>query len=216
MTIILRVSKNSFGKPLPFNIKDKYELVTNCYNSFINANSERYKVIAIGDSFPEEWKVFFPDVHKWIDVHGLGNEGTFRMQLEIAKKHKKVLLLEDDYLWRPFTVPLIDKALDKLAFVSPYDHPGHYLEERFSDTFTLKYIDGVVYREAPSNTLTFATTGEMINKHWSTLTSHGIRDHEMFQEIISTGDKMWNPTHSFATHMVDGLLAPNVDWYSLW
>lgn len=216
MIVILRVSKNSFNKPLPFNIKDKFELITNCYNSFIRANSQCYKVIAIADSLPSEWQVYFPDVHKWIEVSGVGNEGTYKMQLEIAKEHDKVLLLEDDYLWRADTLPKLEKALDVLPFVSPYDHPGHYLEERFSDQFTLKYVDGEVYRNAPSNTLTFATTGEMIKKHWSTLTGHGINDHEMFQTIQSSGDLLWNPTCSFATHMVDGLLAPNIDWRVLW
>ncbi|GIW70221.1 MAG: hypothetical protein KatS3mg101_0968 [Patescibacteria group bacterium] len=143
-----------------------------------------------------------------------GNVETFHKQLDLAceTKDEKVLFCEDDYLWRPNTISLLDRALDKFQIVSPYDHPGHYREERFNYPKKMVELDGVVYREAPSNTLTFACRTNIIKENLLVIKSFGIRDHELFTELRKRGYEMFVPVYSFATHLVEGLLAPNVDW----
>lgn len=207
-TVILRVTKKQSSHKPPIHDDNKYELIKLCYQSFLNTANVDYELIVVVDDVPESWLDIFNNAQF---EYAHENEGTFHKQLEIARNKEKVLLLEDDYLWRPNTLQSLFKAVETLSFVSPYDHPGHYLEERFDKHYETTLIDNAVYRRAPSNTLTFASTGEKIRKHFSTFMSYGIRDHEMWQDI---GD-IWNPTHSFATHMVEGLLAPNVDWYDI-
>lgn len=204
-TVLLRVSSKQSSHRPPVHADNKYELIKLCHESFKHAVDCDFELILICDALPEPWlELFKPDRIEYAS----GNKGTFHRQVELARDKDKVLFLEDDYYWRPHTLSSLFRSLDQLPFVSPYDHPSHYLEERFDKHYDTRLIDGVVYRRAPSNTLTFATTGLEVEKHFSTLMSFGVNDHGMFQAI----GEIWNPTYSMATHMVEGLLAPNVTW----
>jgi len=183
----------------------KEEMIDLCLNSFLKAGAE--KIIFLVDSMSLEKFKKYGEV---IDCTGLGNVGTFHKQIEIGKRLDKVFLCEDDYLWRPNTFPLLKRAVEEFDFVSPYDHPSHYLEDRFDKHYEMKMIDNIVYREAPSNTLTFAT--KKLPEVWVKMVSFGIADHPMFQSLREDGYRIWNPTYSFATHLAEGLLAPNVEW----
>jgi hypothetical protein len=215
MRIFYRVCPTLSDKP-PAVDWDKYTMIQKCYNSLLEAGGDKYDIYIFNDRLPQKWiEELYPKYKKIIDAPE-GNAESFAQQVEYASRHSgKVLLLEDDYLWRPDTLKHLDRALDELPFVSPYDHPSHYLEERFDKHFECVLIDGMVYREAPSNTLTFATTGEKLVEHKHIFDYCGILDDALFQGIAAVGDRIWNPTHSFATHLVDGLLAPNIDWQSL-
>lgn len=214
MKVFLRACPTLSDKP-PAVDWNKFTMLQNCYHSLKQAGE--VEVYLISDRLPEQWlNDIFDDV-KLVVESPPSNESSFQVQVKMAAEHNgPVLLLEDDYYWRPNTLKHLERSVEELAFVSPYDHPGHYLEERFDKRYETRLIEGIVYREAPSNTLTFATTGEMLRKHMETIMAHGISDHNMFQALNATGDRIWNPTHSFATHLVGGLLAPNVDWYDLW
>ena len=119
-------------------------------------------------------------------------------------------MVEDDYLWKPDAIDVIEESLNYFHLVSPYDHPGHYIEDRFKyEPKQLRLWSGHVYREAPSNTLTFACNAWVIKQNLEKIKSFGIRDHEMFQSL---GVRMWVPVPSLATHLVTGLLAPGYDW----
>lgn len=207
MKVIYRACGYPSTKPLPYNW-DKPTLLENCLESFIATGAKDITFLLDG----VENKEMFEKYGEIIDCTGLGNVGTFHKQLELGQQHDKVFLVEDDYLWRPDTFKHMERAVDELDFVSPYDHPGHYLEERFDKHYEMKLIDNITYREAPSNTLTFATKGETIKKLYSKMLYWGVADHEMFQDLRSQGYRMWNPVPSFATHLVDGLLAPNINW----
>lgn len=217
MKIFIRACATLSNKPPAVNW-NKYTMLKNCYDSLRKAAGIDPEIYLISDRLPEQWiNQIFDDVKQVIEVPQSGNEQSFRCQVDTAAKFDgPILLLEDDYYWRPDTIKHLENAVKVLPFVSPYDHPGHYLEERFDKTYETTLIEGMVYRKAPSNTLTFATTGEILRRHIETIHAHGISDHNMFQALNATGDHLWNPTHSFATHLVGGLLAPNVDWPELW
>ena len=209
MKILYRVCPiPSLNKP-PVHADNKYELIKMCLGSFLKAKRPEDDIIFIADSMYPDWLELLKPHGKVIRMQGAGNVKTFQRQLQMAMDYDKVLLLEDDYLWRPDTLKHIDRALDELKYISPYDHPAHYLEERFDKKYETKLIDNIVYRDSPSNTLTFATRGQHIKDNLDIFMKWGIADHEMWQELP---DNIWNPTYSMATHMVDGLLAPNVKW----
>lgn len=208
MQVILRISPFNSTHPSPFHKDDKFKRVKMCYESLWGAGFKHFTIISDNAS---SWRRSFEGA-SWIDASGAGNFGTYCKQLEEAMEYEKVLVCEDDYLWRPNTQKAVFKALDKLELVFPYDHPSHYSEPRFAGKIDEKIvIDKQEYRACPSNTLTFATTGKFIKKHWDVLTGYGTLDHEMFTQL-SKKVKLWCPVPAFATHLVEGLLSPNIKW----
>lgn len=211
MKVFYRISPFLSSNPNPLG-KDKDYILNKCLYSFGEANDIEAEITFINDSLSEKWVEELSKLGKVINAPN-GNVETFHAQLnEVVKlpNEEKVLLLEDDYLWRPNTMSLLSTGLDSLDLISPYDHPGHYREERFRDEPKIvKEVNGVIYRSAPSNTLTFACKAWVIKQNYDLIKSFGIQDHEMFQALPV---KMFVPTYSFATHSVTGLLAPNVNW----
>lgn len=211
MRIIIRACSYPSTKPLPFDFPfhDKTYLLKKCFESLKRANDLNVPITVINDGIQNPQDIF-GDV-EIIDATGAGNIGTFHRQMNEAIKHDKVLLVEDDYLWRDNTISDLFTAIETLSFVSPYDHPGHHHEERFATVPKLiKIIDNITYRECPSNTLTFACQGNKLAEKIDEMKGYAIQDHEMWVAIGG----LWCPTYSFATHLVSGLLAPNVNWES--
>lgn len=200
MTIVYRVSPFKQHNPSPIYADDKYNLVQMCHESFLNAKTTE-KVIYLVDRC--DWK--FPG--ETIYYEAGSRAGSVLAMYDVAKKLEgKVLFIEDDYLWRPKTIKHIWNALDVVNIVSPYDHPDHYV--RWPDYKTLVHKK-ITYRSAPSNTHTFAVHTDYLRKHLETFNHYQDLDHPLFEALP---DDVWQPVPSFATHMVSGLLAPNVDW----
>lgn len=209
MTIYYRVSpylsrnKNPLGD-------NKLHIIQTCFESFKNALGNQ-KVYILSDNLSEKQLKIFEGFN--IIQANSGNIGSFQHQLELASQldpEEKVFLIEDDYLWVPGAIDLVERSLDVLPIVSPYDHPGHYIEDRFKhQERKIVLIDNHTYRSAPSNTLTFATKAGLIKKYLDHFKSYGVRDHEMFSDLDV---EMFVPVPSLATHLVVGLLAPNIDW----
>lgn len=193
--------------PSPFFADDKYKLIKMSHDSFLKAKSPEDKVIYLLDRCPT-WADLFKD-GEVINYTGNKRSDSIVKMFETAYELEgKILFVEDDYLWRPDTIKHIESALDTFKLVSPYDHPTHY---EMQEEFNLKRVGDLVYRDGPSNTHTFATTGEYLKEHWDVF-HFGVWDGEMFSKLP---DKVWQPTYSFATHLVEGLLAPNINWGKL-
>lgn len=207
--VFYRISSYLSVNPNPLG-NDKNIILEKCLDSFLKAGQSDTTFIV--DSLSEEWITKLKKLGNVL-LSDSGNVETFHKQLdEVCKlpNEEKVLLLEDDYLWRPDTLKDLENGLDKLDLISPYDHPGHYREERFIDTpKIIKEVNGVVYREAPSNTLTFACKAWVIKQNLALIKSFEVRDSEMFQALPI---RMFVPIYSFSTHMVTGLLSPNIQW----
>lgn len=210
MKVFYRVSPWLSTNPNPLG-NDKFEIIKCCYESF-SAARDNSEVTFILDTIPSSWLWLFSD-EEIVRVNMVGNEGTFHLQLELASalgSDEKVFFIEDDYLWKPNALSEIEKALDELSIVSPYDHPAHYTDMKFKyEPRQLRLIDNQVYRNAPSNTLTFATKAGLIAKNLEFIKTFGVRDHELF---TSLNIDLWVPVPSLATHLVTGLLAPNSIW----
>lgn len=218
MIVLYRVSPYKSSNPSPYMAEDKFDQVIMSFNSLVGAfgnnRPERFYFISDG---AEEWKSNFISRLGGVEAHWInsahGNFQSYKQQLSIAEtfEDKVILLCEDDYLWRPNVFQHLELAAETLGLTFPYDHPGHYIEERFGRFKQMTLLNGLTYRKCLSNTLTFAATSEFIKTYMDILSNHGTMDHEMFSLISETED-MWCPTHSFATHLVTGLLAPNVQW----
>lgn len=207
MNIFYRISPYLSSNPNPLGT-DKYLILNRCLDSFLNANNGSpitFLVNSLSDDFIERRLKPYGKVV----IAPEGNVETFQAQLECVIRldnEEKVLLAEDDYLWAVGAVQSLTEALDQVYLVSPYDHPGHYTEERFKyQPKKMMLVGDQVYREAPSSTLTFACRAHVIKQNIDLIKSFGIRDHEMFQAL---GIDMWVPVPSLATHLVTGLIAP--------
>jgi len=188
---------------------DKFVIINKCLQSFLNfCDFTKHKITFICDSVPDEWIKYIEPYGEVIRVTDCGNVGTFHMQLDLARKaNDKVLVCEDDYLWRG-KIEQLERAVDELDFVSPYDHPSHY---DMWDKFEIRLIDGKTYRDAPSNTLTFAGHSDIFAKYYGDMIPFGIGDHPMFDHLRNLGVQNWVPCYSLATHLVVNLIAPSFD-----
>lgn len=209
LVTLYRASPFKSSNPSPLTCS-KYEQTKRCLQSFLSTKPE--KIIFLLDSYDD--RSLFEPHGEIINCTGLGNLGTFQKQIEVASNiDDDVFFVEDDYLWLPDTFKHIKEAIKTLDFVSPYDHPGHYLEPRFDKHYEMTLIEGRTYREAPSNTLTFAMRSEIAKKTTTTMLRFGTSDHPMFEYLRKDMYlRIWNPVPSFATHLVNGMEAPNVNW----
>ena len=210
MRIIYRISPFKPDNPSLFYPDDKWRLINMCHNSFLGAGGGKYPTTYIMDSV--DWGSTFKNYGEIVEINTHNKNMSLLTAYDIASKmDDKLLFVEDDYLWRPETISLIDTALDILPVLSPYDHPGHYTEERFDHKYEIKLIGNQTYRTCPSNTHTFAIQSEVFKQNIEMMKKYGVKDHEMFTELNKVA-QLWCPIPSFATHLATGCLAPNVDW----
>lgn len=212
MQVLYRISPFNSTHPSPMG-NNKYENNEKCLNSFLNANDNNSKIIFLADSLDPEWVEKRLKPYGEVIIPQSGNVETFTEQLDLIcnmGNEDKVMVVEDDYLWRPNTLKQIEDALDELPIIFPYNHPGHHTEPRFKDQpKRIRLINGFTYHDVPSNTLTFATKAYVIKQNYEKIRPFGVRDHELWQSL---GIDMWSPDLSISTHLVEGLLAPNVQW----
>jgi len=208
MKIFYRTTSFKQHSPPPIYEDDKWALVKFCHESFLKAKRDEPVTYLLDRC--EGWTDYFSKFGEVINYIGADTAYSINYMFNLAKQENgKILMLEDDYIWRPDTVKYLWRGLDEFKMVSPYDHPAHYLEGRFENfLFKLKLVDDVVWRNAPSNTHTFGTTGEYMREKWD-IFKDGMWDGPMYEALP---DRVWNPTYSLATHMCRGLMAPNVDW----
>jgi hypothetical protein len=206
--ILYRVSPFKQNNPPPIYADDKWELVKYAHESFLKANDSDEKVTYLLDRC-EGWTDYFQKTGVVINYTGKDRSYSILKMFEMAKEAQgKVLMVEDDYYWRPNTIKILLRGLDEFKLVSPYDHPAHYIEEQFKDfQFKLKLIDNTVWRNAPSNTHTFGTTGDYMREHWDVF-REGMWDAPMFRELP---DQVFNPIPGLATHLCRDWISPGFE-----
>lgn len=213
MNIIYRISPFKPDNPAIYYPDDKYKMVKMCHKSFIMATGgwKMYPATYLLDSC--DWNKDFEKYGKVVNIDCKNKNTSLLTAYDIAaSKDDDILFVEDDYLWRPDTIPLFANVLKELKVMSPYDHPAHYIEERFKGyDFAPQIIGGNVYRKCPSNTHTFGVTKEVLKENIDMFKNYGVQDHALFTELNKT-HQMWCPTYSFATHLATGCTAPNVNW----
>jgi len=213
MNIIYRISPFKPDNPSIFYTEDKWKLVEVCHDSFLKAGGDKYDTTYIIDSI--DWGKIFKKWGRVVDINTHSKVASLQKAFDEAYKiNDKILFVEDDYLWQPDTISLMETALDILPVLSPYDHPAHYTEARFDHKYEIKLIGNQTYRTCPSNTHTFSIQEQVFKDNYEMIRKYGVNDHEMFTELNKTA-QLWCPIPSFATHLATGCLAPNVLWYNI-
>lgn len=205
-------------------IKGKLNLIKACFYSFVEAFKDvKPEVHFILDNPTDELYYFLDgeckfkhviEKHEHFTMEG-GNHATFFRQLDLASQtDDKVLLLEDDYFFLPEAGKLLDKALDTLDIVTPYDHPQYYVEQNHLDLDRKLCLVGTHhFATTKDTTLTFATKGRLIRENIELFKSHSFWDAHMWKEIgEKTQLKLWYPIPSLATHMESQFLSPSIKW----
>lgn len=196
----------------------KYELVRLCWQSFIRQRTSDWGGIAVLlDNCPYEYVVLMEGITQiratW------GNKPSFQEQVQLAlmcvPDDGLILFAEDDYFWLPDAVQKMItffKVYDD-CFLSPYDHPDRYERQDNRDIDTKVVVAGKHHwRTVESTTMTFACMKPTLERHKDIILHHGCEGRGMWYPIIDAGTKLWGPIPSLATHMVNGLLAPCIDW----
>lgn len=209
MKIFYRATSVLSSNPNPLG-KNKDIILDVCLKSFIKAGGKNITFVI--DRMSDDWIKRLSKIGDIIYSEP-GLESSLRLVYDEVIKlpnDEKVLLCEDDYLWQPDSVEMIKWSLDEFELISPYDHPGHYIEDRFKhQPKQMRMFFNQTFRQAPSNTHTFACKAYVIKQNYNKFYSLGMRDHELFSTL---GIDMFVPVPSWATHLVCGLIAPNVKW----
>jgi len=219
MIVLYRIAPN-YPTKSPFQ-SDKFSFFKKTLKSFINGFQDiEPKTIFLLDSCPEYKKYIkdnYPFDKDFVLMNNAGNFGTYKKQIEIASQiDDYVYFQEDDYLYLKNVGNYILSALKEFDFVTPQDEYLYYFNEpRHIGKYEIKIVGNHHWREVNSTTLTFATHGKLIKENKDIMLSENIYDYPMWQKIRENY-KIWCPIPTLATHLVDGILAPTIDWKKLW
>jgi len=213
MKVIYRASSVLSSNPNPLG-RNKDVILETCFESFLKAKTNDMEIIFTVDRLSEKHRKMFGKYGKLVDTKtGMQNNRNMAFKIAMEEPNEdKILFVEDDYLWVPKCLSKLDQVLNKCKLFSPYDHPAHYLEDRFKYQGKKMFMhENCTYRQAPSNTFTFACRASVLKQNRS-LFMETWGDHETFVGLGELGYEMYVPVPSWATHLVTGLLAPNIDW----
>ncbi len=170
--------------PPPIFQDSKLKLAALCLRSFKKSLGDlKVKIWAILDNCPPEYEAMFTELWPSDDLvllrfSGIGNQETFRQQLEILAAQDVadfVYLAEDDYFYLP---DKFHHALDLLKnnpdvdFCSPADHPDLHQHDFHQHKMRLKVTDGQVWRTANGTTCTFLTRKTTLQETYATFMSY--------------------------------------------
>lgn len=168
LAIAYRIYPKVSGEP-PIFKDDKFKLSELCLKSLKDSlGSLRVKIWALLDKCPPEYETLFKKYFNQedleiINLNGIGNQATFRLQIEILIKQnisKYVYFAEDDYFYLPKefeSMVLFLKSNKDVDFVSPYDHIDYYIKSLHKYDVAIKVFRNKHWRETATTCCTFLT-----------------------------------------------------------
>ncbi len=216
--------KSELSQKSPILSDNLYELNKLCLKSFVEAfkDVENLKVVFICDYCPEKKykrmiEAYVP-FRKDIYFTQRGINETCLLQYVMAKEVEGTILFQEcDYLYRPNTGVLLEKAINHFGLVSPYDHRNYYIDRSIhSKKCEIELFDNHHFRTTERNTMTFGMTSEVFRKNYESLVRWGYLDGDVWKELKVNGSTLWVPIPSMATHMVKDFMAPGVAWEELY
>lgn len=229
LNVFYRMCPYNNGKS-PIFTDDKLGLVRFCLESFVEAfRATSLRITFILDSCDASYRT-------WIERHvpfqkeilhfvGLGSEGSFFKQIELAaqlKPDELVYLAEDDYYYVAGAGEKLVAAISRFDFVTPYDHVAHYSEPLAAEPCHMAFYAGHHWRTYSSTCLTFGTKAGAVCENQDIIYQHGVSDSLMWPQVLRKGRwgrkgyRLYGPVPSLATHLVSGLLAPGINWEDVW
>lgn len=222
LTVFYRISPYPNNKS-PIYQKNKFKLTKLCLDSFIKAfNKIRPKIFFLLDSCPEKYLQLIKD-YKYpnieiINLKNAGNLGSFYAQLELAKQlpdKNLIYFSEDDYYYLPNAGIKLIRALKFFDFITLYDHKDHYQKPFADKKVILEFKTGHHWRSHSSTCKTFGTRAKIIKKFFKLFKKYPFTL-PMWRELNKKNYLVFGPIPSLATHMVNRLLAPGIDWPKSW
>lgn len=186
MIILYRLSDKSCNKlKIPGCTKDY------CLNNFLSNLQSNYKFYLILDNCNKETIIKYNYLENII-ITNLGNSNSFLYTLQFALNNfnnEIIYFVEDDYLHKKDSLKLINEGLEYFDYVSLYDHPDKYLEERYEDKICkLLKTENTHWKSSVSTTMTFASKVKTLKRDyhiWEKYTKNFNypQDHNAFVEI---------------------------------
>ncbi len=177
--------------------KDKYKLVDLCLNSFKSSiGNLKAKIWAILDNCPAEYenlfiKYFPKEDIEFVRVVSLGNQQTFKLQIEILLKQNDsniVYFAEDDYFYLPNQFKKLIQFLisgENVDFVTPYDHLDYYTHPLHDYSSQVRVFSKKHWRTVSSTCLTFLTTKQMLKDTKNTFLKYSYVKNFFARKIFS-------------------------------
>jgi len=163
------------SKSPPVFQNDKYKLAHLCLKSFKESlGSLNAKIYALLDNCPPEYDDLFYRYFKKenleiIRLNGVGNQATFKLQLDILLKQnysEMVYFAEDDYFYFPNQfekmINFLKNNID-VDFVTPYDHLDYYVLPLHDYKSILKNYSNKQWKKVGSTCCTFLTSKTALN-----------------------------------------------------
>ena len=211
----------------PFGLNQK-TLVLNCMESLFRSCElvkNNVNISIVDDSSPEDIrKEFLKLISKYninaelIKISAKSNSGSYLACLDVLKKCKEnlFLLVEDDYLFAPESIPeILDAYKDKIPgtkyfAIHPTDYPERYEKLYPSYIFLGRKRHWRTIKHSPG---TFVIPKYCFKKYFSILYKFAKELNES-----SSLNKIWeeipliSPIPSLAAHLNDDTIPPFIDW----
>lgn len=203
LAVAYRIYPGVSKKPAVFS-DDKYKLSELCLRSFRESlGSLRVKLWALLDNCPAEYeelfrKYFADDDLEFINLGGIGNNGTFRLQVETLLGQKEsdyIFFAEDDYFYLPgafeeFYRFFTDTGAD---FATPYDHLDLYTMELHDYKSQIITHGARHWRNVSSACMTFMATKKALANTKNVFLSYSLRNDDLSLWLSLTKAKIFNP-----------------------
>jgi hypothetical protein len=192
----------------------KYELVKVCLKSFINSTKDlKIKYFFILDGCPFEYNNLIHELFNQqdfviIETPGIGNELTFKKQIEILldqKYSEAIYFAEDDYLYQPEQFCKIVKFLKEkdVDFVSCYQHFDTFTNNIHLHSRDIKHAYDHFWHTDSSTCLTFITTKETLRKTKDIFLTYCNGNFDVCIWLTITGTFVRNPFNYFKYYFFD-------------
>jgi hypothetical protein len=189
---------------------DKYKLSELCLRSFVRSlNGIDAKIWVLLDNCPQIYFNLFEKYLKDFDyellpLNGIGNAGTFGMQMETLLNQKfseYIYFAEDDYFYlknafyEMLTFMINNKNAD---FITPYDHLDSY-ERKIHDYKNLITFSGNRHwRTIGTTTMTFLTKKEILKSAFDVFKTYTRKNYDASLWLSLTKQNVLNPVKIFS------------------
>jgi len=218
VTILYRIAEK--GAKNKNKIKPAWINNKSCLENLVKHTNGEARIVVFGDNLKAgtaEWICELPV--EYIETKAHGNSETFlevyNYALDLAADDI-VYFVEDDYLHRPGFISIIKEGLNRVDYVSLYDHPDKY----GGNPTRLFVTESSHWQFVPSTTMTFAAKASTLvfdeDVFTQAVTTGNPPDHLIFSYLTGKmGRRLATPIPGFATHGETAFLAPIIDWERL-
>jgi hypothetical protein len=221
MIVYYRMCGIPSTNPSPYLQEDKFKLNKLCLDSFVQAYASiRPKIVFLCDYCGDEYKELLETVPFEYEstFTTIGINHTCLLQYDLAREQDDLILFQEcDYLYLPDTGQRMVEAITQLGMVSPYNHRNFYMDQSIhSKTCELELVNNHIWRSVERNTMTFGIRPDVFKSNFTTFEKYGYLDNDVWHDLRASGQPLYVPIPSIATHMVKDYLAPGIEWEDLW